>query len=142
MLALLFLRKQEDPAKDINVYINSPGGSVTAGMAIYDTMQFIKPDVGNSLYWTSMFNGSILLAGGTAGELALPHARVIHQPLGGFRGQASDVQIHARNFKKIKQTLNGAFSISYQDNLLNKLNKILILLIILCLQNEASVQFS
>ena len=103
---LLFL-ESEDPKKDINIYINSPGGSVTAGMAIYDTMQFIKPDV-RTLYWAACSMGAFLLAGGTAGKrAALPNARVmIHQPLGGFRGQASDIQIHAQEILKIKQTLN------------------------------------
>lgn len=104
---LLFL-EAEDPAKDINIYINSPGGSVTAGMAIYDTMQFIKPDVRTLCIGQACSMGAFLLAGGTAGKrAALPHARVmIHQPLGGFRGQASDIQIHAQEILKIKQTLN------------------------------------
>ena len=104
---LLFL-ESEDPKKDINIYINSPGGSVTAGMAIYDTMQFIKPDVRTLCIGQACSMGSFLLAGGAAGKrAALPNARVmIHQPLGGFRGQASDIQIHAQEILKIKQTLN------------------------------------
>lgn len=104
---LLFL-ESEDPDKDINLYINSPGGSVTAGMAIYDTMQFIKPDVRTLCIGQACSMGAFLLAGGTAGKRgALPHARVmIHQPLGGFRGQASDIQIHAQEILKIKGTLN------------------------------------
>ena len=104
---LLFL-ESEDPKKDINIYINSPGGSVTAGMAIYDTMQFIKPDVRTLCIGQACSMGAFLLAGGTAGNrAALPNARVmIHQPLGGFRGQASDIQIHAQEILKIKQTLN------------------------------------
>ena len=104
---LLFL-ESEDPKKDINIYINSPGGSVTAGMAIYDTMQFIKPDVRTLCSGQACSMGAFLLAGGTAGKrAALPNARVmIHQPLGGFRGQASDIQIHAQEILKIKQTLN------------------------------------
>ena len=104
---LLFL-ESEDPKKDINIYINSPGGSVTAGMAIYDTMQFIKPDVRTLCIGQACSMGAFLLAGGTAGKrAALPNARVmIHQPLGGFRGQASDIQIHAQEILKIKQTLN------------------------------------
>ena len=104
---LLFL-ESEDPKKDINIYINSPGGSVTAGMAIYDTMQFIKPDVRTLCIGQACSMGAFLLAGGAAGKrAALPHARVmIHQPLGGFRGQASDIQIHAQEILKIKQTLN------------------------------------
>ncbi|MFC2567040.1 MAG: ATP-dependent Clp endopeptidase proteolytic subunit ClpP [Haemophilus parainfluenzae] len=104
---LLFL-ESEDPKKDINIYINSPGGSVTAGMAIYDTMQFIKPDVRTLCIGQACSMGAFLLVGGTAGKrAALPNARVmIHQPLGGFRGQASDIQIHAQEILKIKQTLN------------------------------------
>lgn len=104
---LLFL-ESEDPKKDINIYINSPGGSVTAGMAIYDTMQFIKPDVRTLCIGQACSMGAFLLAGGAAGKrAALPNVRVmIHQPLGGFRGQASDIQIHAQEILKIKQTLN------------------------------------
>lgn len=104
---LLFL-ESEDPTKDINIYINSPGGSVTAGMAIYDTMQFIKPDIRTLCIGQACSMGAFLLAGGTAGKrTALPNARVmIHQPLGGFRGQASDIQIHAQEILKIKYTLN------------------------------------
>ncbi|TDQ59501.1 ATP-dependent Clp protease proteolytic subunit ClpP [Mesocricetibacter intestinalis] len=104
---LLFL-ESENPDKDINIYINSPGGSVTAGMAIYDTMQFIKPDVRTLCIGQACSMGAFLLAGGTAGKrAALPNARVmIHQPLGGFRGQASDIQIHAQEILKIKTTLN------------------------------------
>ena len=116
---LLFL-ESEDPKKDINIYINSPGGSVTAGMAIYDTMQFIKPDVRTLCIGQACSMGAFLLAGGTAGKrAALPNARVMihqpldacprkppNQPLGGFRGQASDIQIHAQEILKIKQTLN------------------------------------
>ncbi|MDG6897395.1 ATP-dependent Clp protease proteolytic subunit [Actinobacillus delphinicola] len=104
---LLFL-EAEDPNKDISIYINSPGGSVTAGMAIYDTMQFIKPDVRTVCLGQACSMGAFLLAGGAKGKrFALPNARVmIHQPLGGFRGQASDIQIHAQEILKIKQTLN------------------------------------
>ena len=104
---LLFL-ESENPDKDINIYINSPGGSVTAGMAIYDTMQFIKPDVRTLCIGQACSMGAFLLAGGAAGKrAALPNARVmIHQPLGGFRGQASDILIHANEILKIKHTLN------------------------------------
>ncbi|HBO37383.1 MAG TPA: ATP-dependent Clp endopeptidase proteolytic subunit ClpP [Pasteurellaceae bacterium] len=104
---LLFL-ESENPDKDINIYINSPGGSVTAGLAIYDTMQFIKPDVRTLCIGQACSMGAFLLAGGTAGKRAvLPNARVmIHQPLGGFRGQASDIQIHAQEILKIRNTLN------------------------------------
>ncbi|WP_265758246.1 ATP-dependent Clp endopeptidase proteolytic subunit ClpP [Avibacterium sp. 21-586] len=104
---LLFL-ESENPDKDISLYINSPGGVVTAGMAIYDTMQFIKPDVRTLCVGQACSMGAFLLAGGAAGKrAALPSARVmIHQPLGGFRGQASDIQIHAQEILKIKRTLN------------------------------------
>lgn len=108
---LLFL-ESEDPEKDINIYINSPGGSVTAGMAIYDTMRFIKPDIKTLCVGQACSMGAFLLAGGTPGKrFALPHARVmIHQPLGGFRGQASDIQIHAQEILKIRDTLNKRLS--------------------------------
>ena len=104
---LLFL-ESENPDKDIYLYINSPGGSVTAGMSIYDTMQFIKPDVSTVCMGQACSMGAFLLAGGAAGKrFALPHSRVmIHQPLGGFQGQASDIRIHAMEILKIKQTLN------------------------------------
>lgn len=105
---LLFL-ESENPDKDIHLYINSPGGSVTAGMAIYDTMQFIKPNVSTLCIGQACSMGSFLLAGGEAGKrFALPHARMmIHQPLGGFQGQASDFEIHAREILNIREKLNG-----------------------------------
>ncbi len=104
---LLFL-ESENPDKDIYIYINSPGGSVTAGMSIYDTMQFIKPDVSTVCMGQACSMGAFLLAGGAKGKrFCLPNARVmIHQPLGGFQGQASDIQIHAQEILKIKNTLN------------------------------------
>ena len=104
---LLFL-ESENPEKDIYLYINSPGGSVTAGMSIYDTMQFIKPDVSTVCMGQACSMGAFLLAGGAKKKrFVLPHSRVmIHQPLGGFQGQASDIQIHAMEILKIKQTLN------------------------------------
>ena len=104
---LLFL-ESENPDKDIYIYINSPGGSVTAGMSIYDTMQFIKPDVSTLCMGQACSMGAFLLAGGAKGKrFCLPNARVmIHQPLGGFQGQASDIQIHAQEILKIKNTLN------------------------------------
>ncbi len=104
---LLFL-ESENPEKDIYLYINSPGGSVTAGMSIYDTMQFIKPDVSTVCIGQACSMGAFLLAGGAKEKrFVLPHSRVmIHQPLGGFQGQASDIQIHAMEILKIKQTLN------------------------------------
>ena len=104
---LLFL-EAENPDKDIHLYINSPGGSVTAGMSIYDTMQFIKPDVSTTCIGQAASMGALLLAGGAAGKrFCLPHSRVmIHQPLGGFRGQASDIEIHAREILQIRERLN------------------------------------
>lgn len=104
---LLFL-EAEDPEKDIHLYINSPGGVVTAGMAIYDTMNFIKPDVSTLCIGQACSMGAFLLSAGAKGKrFALPHARVmIHQPLGGYRGQATDIQIHAQEILKIKHTLN------------------------------------
>lgn len=104
---MLFL-EAENPDKDIHLYINSPGGSVTAGMSIYDTMQFIKPDVSTTCIGQAASMGALLLAGGAAGKrFCLPHSRVmIHQPLGGFRGQASDIEIHAREILTIRERLN------------------------------------
>jgi ATP-dependent Clp protease protease subunit len=94
--------------KDIHLYINSPGGSVTAGMSIYDTMQFIKPDVSTICIGQACSMGALLLAGGAAGKrYCLPHSRMmIHQPLGGFQGQASDIEIHAREILTIRERLN------------------------------------
>jgi ATP-dependent Clp protease protease subunit len=105
---MLFL-EAENAEKDIYLYINSPGGAVTAGFAIYDTMQFIKPDVQTICIGQACSMGSFLLAGGAAGKrFALPNSSImIHQPLGGFRGQASDIQIHAREIQKTKERLNS-----------------------------------
>lgn len=104
---MLFL-ESENPDKDIYLYINSPGGSVTAGLSIYDTMQFIKPDVSTLCIGQAASMGALLLAGGAAGKrYALPHARtMIHQPLGGFQGQASDIEIHAREIIEVRERLN------------------------------------
>lgn len=104
---LLFL-ESENPDKDIHLYINSPGGSVTSGMAIYDTMQFIKPDVSTLCIGQAASMGAVLLGGGAAGKrYCLPNSRMmIHQPLGGFQGQATDIDIHAREILKIRGTLN------------------------------------
>ncbi len=104
---LLFL-ESENPDKDIYMYINSPGGSVTSGMAIYDTMQFIKPHVSTVCIGQAASMGALLLAAGQSGKrYCLPHSRVmIHQPLGGFQGQASDIEIHATEILKIKKQLN------------------------------------
>lgn len=105
---LLFL-ESENPEKDISLYINSPGGAVTAGLAIYDTMQFIKPDVSTLCIGQAASMGAVLLAGGAAGKrYTLPNSRVmIHQPLGGYQGQATDIDIHAREILKIRNDLNG-----------------------------------
>ena len=104
---LLFL-ESENPDKDIHLYINSPGGIVTSGMAIYDTMQFIKPDVSTICIGQAASMGSLLLAGGAKGKrFCLPHSRImIHQPSGGFQGQAADIDIHAREVLKLRQRLN------------------------------------
>lgn len=104
---LLFL-ESENPDKDIHLYINSPGGSVTAGMSIYDTMQFIKPDVSTMCIGQAASMGALLLTGGAKGKrYCLPHSRMmIHQPLGGFQGQASDIDIHAREILSIRDKLN------------------------------------
>ena len=104
---MLFL-ESENPDKDIYLYINSPGGSVTAGLSIYDTMQFIKPDVSTLCIGQAASMGALLLAGGESGKrFALPHARtMIHQPLGGFQGQASDIEIHTREILEVRERLN------------------------------------
>ncbi len=104
---LLFL-ESENPDKEISLYINSPGGIVTAGLSIYDTMQFIKPDVSTMCLGQAASMGSLLLAGGAKGKrYCLPHSRImIHQPSGGFQGQATDIDIHAREILKIRERLN------------------------------------
>jgi len=104
---LLFL-ESENPEKDISFYINSPGGSVSAGLAIYDTMQFIKPDVSTLCIGQAASMGAFLLAAGSKGKrFALPNSRVmIHQPMGGFQGQASDIEIHAKEILYLRQKLN------------------------------------
>lgn len=108
---ILFL-ESENPEKDISLYINSPGGSVTAGMAIYDTMQFAKPDISTLCIGQAASMGAVLLAGGASGKrYALPHSRMmIHQPLGGFQGQASDFDIHAKEILNIREKLNRVLS--------------------------------
>ncbi|NCN43983.1 MAG: ATP-dependent Clp endopeptidase, proteolytic subunit ClpP [Piscirickettsiaceae bacterium CG_4_9_14_3_um_filter_43_564] len=108
---LLFL-ESENPDKDIHLYINSPGGSVTAGMAIYDTMRFIKPDVSTMCIGQAASMGSFLLSAGAKGKrFVLPNSRImIHQPLGGFQGQASDIEIHAKEIIQVKQRLNQALA--------------------------------
>jgi ATP-dependent Clp protease protease subunit len=107
IIAQLLFLESEDPEKDIFFYINSPGGVVTAGMAIYDTMQYVRPDIYTVCLGQAASMGAVLLAGGKKGKrAALPHARImIHQPLGGFSGQASDVEIHAREMLRVKKEL-------------------------------------
>lgn len=112
VIAQLLFLQTEDPDKDIHIYINSPGGVVSSGLAIYDTMQYIKPDIATYCIGQAASMGALLLTAGTKGKrFALPHSRVmIHQPLGGFYGQATDVAIHAKEILKMKQTLNEIFS--------------------------------
>jgi len=109
VIAQLLFLQTEDPEKDIHIYINSPGGVVTSGLAIYDTMQYIKPDIATYCLGQAASMGALLLTAGTSGKrFVLPHSRVmIHQPMGGFQGQATDIEIHAREILKMKDTLNG-----------------------------------
>jgi ATP-dependent Clp protease protease subunit len=109
LIAQLLFLESEDPEKDINFYVNSPGGVVTAGMAVYDTMQYIKPDITTVCIGQAASMGAVLLAAGTTGKrYALPHARIlIHQPMGGFQGQASDIAIQAKEILRMKETLNN-----------------------------------
>jgi ATP-dependent Clp protease protease subunit len=108
VIAQLLFLESEEPEKDINFYINSPGGIVTSGLAIYDTMQYIKPEIQTICIGQAASMGALLLAAGTAGKrFALPHARIlIHQPMGGFQGQASDIEIHAREILRMRSELN------------------------------------
>jgi len=108
VIAQLLFLESENPEKDISIYINSPGGIISSGLAIYDTMQFIKPEVATLCVGQAASMGSLLLAGGAAGKrFALPNSRVmIHQPLGGFQGQASDIEIHAKEILVMKQKVN------------------------------------
>ena len=112
VIAQLLFLESEDPAKDIHLYINSPGGVVTAGLAIYDTMQYIKPDVSTICIGQAASMGSVLLAAGAKGKrYALPYSRImIHQPLGGAQGQSTDIQIQAREILRIRETLNEILS--------------------------------
>ncbi len=112
IIAQLLFLEAEDPDKDINIYINSPGGSITSGMAIYDTMQYIKPDVSTICVGMAASMGAFLLAAGTKGKrFALPNSEImIHQPLGGTQGQATDIQIHAKRIIEMKEKLNQILS--------------------------------
>jgi len=108
LIAQLLFLESEEPEKDINFYINSPGGLVTSGLAVYDTLQYIKPDVTTVCIGQAASMGALLLAAGAAGKrYSLPHSRIlIHQPMGGFQGQASDIEIQAREILRMKETLN------------------------------------
>jgi ATP-dependent Clp protease protease subunit len=112
IVAQLVHLESDDPDKDIHLYINSPGGSVYAGLAIYDTMQFIKPDVQTNCYGIAMSMGSLLLAGGAAGKrMALPNSRIlIHQASGGFQGQASDIEIHAKEVLALRTRIDEIYA--------------------------------
>jgi len=112
VVAQLLVLESENPDKDIHLYINSPGGSVSAGLAIYDTMQFIKPDIGTICVGQAASMGAVLLAAGAKGKrYALPHSRtMIHQPLGGFQGQATDIEIHTREILDARDRLNSILS--------------------------------
>jgi ATP-dependent Clp protease protease subunit len=119
IIAQLLYLESENPDKDINLYINSPGGSVTSGLAIYDTMQFIKPNVSTMCVGQAASMGALLLAGGEKEKrYCLPHSRVmIHQPIGGFQGQASDIDIHAREILQARDRLNKIFSVHTNQSL-------------------------
>lgn len=111
IIAQLLFLESEDPDKDIHVYINSPGGVVTAGLAIYDTMQYVKPKISTLCMGQAASMGSLLLCAGARGKrFALPHSRImLHQPLGGFQGQASDIEIHAKEILKMREELNQIY---------------------------------
>ena len=108
LIAQLLFLESEDPDKDINFYVNSPGGVVTSGLAVYDTMQYIKPDIATVCIGQAASMGALLLTAGTKGKrYSLPHSRIlIHQPMGGFQGQASDIEIQAKEILRMKETLN------------------------------------
>jgi len=124
LIAQILFLESEEPNKDISVYINYPGGSVSSGMAIYDTMQFCKPDISTLCIGQAASMGAVLLAGGTSGKrFALPNSRVmIHQPLGGFQGQSTDIQIHAQEIQKVRDNLNSILS-KHTGNDINKISK-------------------
>lgn len=112
VIAQLLFLQTEDPEKDIHLYVNSPGGIVSSGLAIYDTMQYVKPDIATYCIGQAASMGALLLSAGAKGKrFALPHSRImIHQPMGGFQGQATDVEIHAREILRMKETLNEILS--------------------------------
>jgi ATP-dependent Clp protease protease subunit len=113
VIAQLLFLQTEDPDKDIHLYINTPGGIVSSGLAIYDTMQYVKPNIATYCIGQAASMGALLLAAGTKGKrFALPHSRImLHQPMGGFHGQATDIEIHAREILKMKETLNSILAI-------------------------------
>jgi ATP-dependent Clp protease protease subunit len=112
VIAQILFLQTEDPDKDMHLYINSPGGLVSSGLAIYDTMQYVKPDICTYCIGQGASMGALLLAAGTRGKrFALPHARImLHQPMGGFQGQATDIEIHAKEILRMKDTLNRIFA--------------------------------
>ncbi len=112
VIAQLLFLQTEDPEKDIHLYINSPGGIVSSGLAIYDTMQYVRPDIATYCIGQAASMGALLLSAGTKGKrFALPHSRMmLHQPMGGFQGQATDIEIHAKEILKLKDTLNHILS--------------------------------
>ena len=112
VIAQLLFLQTEDSGKDIHIYVNSPGGIVSSGLAIYDTMQYVKPDIATYCIGQAASMGALLLSAGATGKrFALPHSRImLHQPMGGFHGQATDIEIHAREILKMKDTLNGIIS--------------------------------
>jgi ATP-dependent Clp protease protease subunit len=112
VIAQLLFLQSEDPGKDIHLYINTPGGIVSSGLAIYDTMQYVKPGIATYCIGQAASMGALLLAAGTKGKrFALPHSRImLHQPMGGFQGQATDIEIHAREILRMKDTLNSILS--------------------------------
>ena len=124
IIAQILFLESEDPKKDISLYINSPGGSVSSGMAIYDTMQFCKPDISTLCIGQAASMGAVLLAGGSKNKrFALPNSRImIHQPLGGFQGQSTDIQIHAQEIQKVRESLNSILS-KHTGNDINKISK-------------------
>ncbi|HDZ62829.1 MAG TPA: ATP-dependent Clp endopeptidase proteolytic subunit ClpP [Nitrospirae bacterium] len=123
VIAQLLFLQTDDPDKDIHMYINSPGGIVSAGLAIYDTVQYVKPDIATYCIGQAASMGALLLASGTSGKrFTLPNSRImIHQPLGGFSGQATDVEIHAREIIKMKETLNNIFA-THTKQSIDKIN--------------------
>ena len=121
LIAQLLFLESEDPDKDINFYVNSPGGIVTAGLAVYDTMQYIKPDIATVCIGQAASMGAVLLTAGTKGKrYSLPNSRIlIHQPMGGFQGQASDIEIQAKEILRMRETLNQILMIMLALHLLN-----------------------